>query len=154
MIRAMNLPIFQSRSACCFLLALGGVSMLALPACKRDESPAPAAPAPTVRQDRYSVRGVIAQLPDPANPAAELQIRHEAIPHFRGQSGELGMDTMTMPFPLAKGLALDGLKIGDKVTVSFEVDFDAAADKLLAYRATALEPLPAETELDFSPLKK
>jgi len=29
-----------------------------------------------------------------------------------GEGGELGMDTMTMPFPIAEGLAINALKVG------------------------------------------
>ncbi|MDX2115667.1 MAG: copper-binding protein [Planctomycetota bacterium] len=107
-----------------------------------------------MRKDVYVVRAVVVSLPDAANPASEFQARHEAIPNFVGQDGELGMDTMVMPFPLADGLDLSAFQTGDKVELTFEVDFDAAAQRLLGYRATAVKPLPAETELDFTPLRR
>lgn len=134
------------------ILCVAGVaaSPLMLAGCKR----APEAEANKIRQDRYTVRGEITQLPTPGAPLVEFSVRHEAMPHFRGQGGELGMDTMNMPFPLKEGVSLEGFAVGDKVELAFEVDFDAATDALLGYRATGLTKLPAETVLDFTPLPK
>lgn len=126
----------------------------ALPACKKpDSSTQPTANA-NLRKDRYTVRGQVAMLPTPGNPASEFQVRHEAIPHFVGQDGELGMDTMTMPFPLADGLVLPSVKVGDKVELTFEVDYDTALKQLTGYRAVGATILPPETELDFSSIKR
>lgn len=94
------------------------------------------------------------QLPDPQNPALEFQVRHEAMPHFRGQDGELGMDTMTMAFPLTSGLKLDGLAVGDAIELRFEVDFDASTRQMKDYRATGFTKLDAGTKLDFTRLRK
>ncbi len=125
-----------------------------LPACKKTESKPAAAEQANIRKDRYTVRGEVAMLPTADNPSSEFQVRHEAIPHFVGQDGELGMDTMTMPFPLADGLSLAALKVGDKIELTFEVDFDTQTKKMVSYRAIAATPLPAETELDFSSSKR
>lgn len=108
----------------------------------------------TIHKDHYEVRGIVVQLPSAESPLAEFQVRHEAMPNFRGENNEIGMDTMTMPFPLAGGLTLEGLAVGDKINLAFEVDFDTATGKLKAYRATGFTKLPPETELDFSPLAK
>lgn len=124
------------------------------PACKRSDSKPAAVAQPIIEQHRYTVRGVIEQLPSAAEPTREFQVRHEAIPHFVGQNGALGMDTMTMPFPLAEGLSLGSLKIKDVIELTFEVDYDTAAKKFVEYRAVAVKPLPAGTELDFSRLWK
>ncbi len=124
-----------------------------LPACKESESK-PAVEQPSIRKDRYTVRGQVAMLPIADNPASEFMVRHEAIPHFVGEGGELGMDTMTMPFPVADGLSIDALKVGEKIELTFEVDFDAQSKKMVAYRAVAVTAIPAETELDFSSLEK
>ena len=44
------------------------------------------------------------RLPDPADPQHEIWIRHEAIPDFTSDEGQVvGMDAMTMPFALAEG---------------------------------------------------
>lgn len=128
--------------------------VLPAPACRRDDKPSAPAAERAIRTDRYVVRGVVAALPSAERPGSELQVRHEAMPHFVGQGGQLGMDTMTMPFPLGPGVSLVGIAVGDKVEVSFEVDVDPATQNLIGYRATAIARLPAETELDFSPLKR
>lgn len=68
----------------------------------------------------YRVEGVIAQLP--AGPGTELMIRHAEIPDFVDATGDtVGMSAMTMGFPLAEGLALDGFAPGDSVDIVFEV---------------------------------
>ncbi len=107
---------------------------------------------PPVRKDLYKVRGEVMQLPSPEAPLAEFQVRHEAMPNFRNQDGSLGMNTMTMPFPPVKDLKLDGLKAGDKIMLSFEVNHDITTGNLIDYYATGFEKLPAETVLDFTPL--
>lgn len=137
------------------LVAMAALAaMPAVAACRRaEEKPAPAAES-NIRKDRYTVRGLVVTLPEEGNPSAEFQVRHEAIPHFVGQDGEMGMDTMTMPFPLAEGLSLAAIKVSDKIELTFEVDFDTAAKQLTGYRAVALSVLPADTALDFSPMKR
>ena len=98
--------------------------------------------------DSYTVRGVIVSLPDDENPSDDLMVHHEAIPEFRGQNGEMGMNEMTMPFPVDERLDLDGLEPGQKVRLTFTVDFDEQGQRLLTYRATEVEPLPEGTTLD------
>lgn len=105
-----------------------------------------------VRQDRYTVQGIVAELPIEGSPTTEFKVRHVAMPHFVGQDGKLGMDTMTMGFPVKQGLTLEGLKVGDKIELAFEVDFDTVTGQLLDYRATGFSVLPPETQLDFTPL--
>lgn len=126
---------------------------LTLASCKEGKPSAPAAEATSIRVDRYVVRGQVAMLPDPANPSAEFQVRHEAIPQFVGPEGKLGMDTMTMPFPLADGLSLESVKVGDKIELTFDVDYDTTQRSPVAYRATEVKALPAETTLDFSSIR-
>lgn len=109
--------------------------------------------------DRYQTRGVVVQLPSETN---DLQIRHEAVPEFRGPGGELGMNVMTMPFWPPQGVepdpervadfSLEGVEPGDKVLVTWEVVYDTDAMRPLGFYATAIEELPADTELDFTPL--
>jgi hypothetical protein len=100
------------------------------------------------------VRGQVVQVPVAGAPTSEFQVRHEPIPHFVGQGGALGMDTMIMPFPLADGLSLDGIDEGTKVELTFEVDFNTADQSLVGYRAVAVSVLPADTALDFTPMKR
>lgn len=108
--------------------------------------------ASTIEKHAYTVRGQIVALPSGDGPVREIQVRHEAIPHFRAGGGKLGMNTMVMPFPLVEGLLTSGLREGQKITLHFEVDFDTAADTLTGYRATGIELLPEDTALDWTPL--
>jgi len=111
-------------------------AVLLLAACKE---PAPAPPA----ADRYVVRGEIARLP--ARAGGELLVRHEAIPGFKDRSGAaVGMDAMVMGFGVGPGLALEGLAVGDKVEVTFAVDWTSPS-----LTVEKLVRLPADTPLRF-----
>ena len=84
----------------------------------------------------YTVRGEITQLPEGDGP---LTVRHEAIPDFVSIDGEVvGMDAMTMPFPLADGVSLDGIDAGDPVEFDLEVRWEGSPP----YRITRIEELP------------
>jgi hypothetical protein len=102
----------------------------------------------------YAVRGVVQGMPSPAN---DWSVRHEAIPEFiQGATGpdgtpQLGMNTMTMPFPTPEGYDLSDVDVGDKVMIRFEVDY-AADGSLMQYEVISHELLPPETELNFAPL--
>ncbi len=97
----------------------------------------------------YDVRGVVRQLPRPAAPQPEIWIRHESISDFVDISGKVkGMDSMTMPFFPARELSLVGIAVGDKITFTLEVDWDATPPAQL----TAIEKLPAETVLEWEEL--
>ncbi len=136
------------------LVALGAS---APPGCaqKSDESAQTSTEASeNIRRDLYVVRGEVRRVPIAGEPAAEFVVHHEAIPHYRASEGRLGMNVMSMPFPLAPGLSLEGVSIGDKVEVTFEVEFDTEKDQPVAYRATKVELLPSETELNFTPLPR
>lgn len=142
-------------------LTLLSASLLAtgLAGCARDsddETPEQAtqSAAEAVRTDLYVVRGEVRRVPNPSDPAAEFVVRHEAIPHYRASGGKLGMNTMAMPFPVAAGLSLDEVKVGDKVEVTFEVEYNVEQDRPIAYRATLVQKLPDDTQLDFTPLPK
>lgn len=78
---------------------------------------------PEAPAHRYTVNGEIVALPDPARPdGTDLYLRHEAIPDFVGVDGAtVGMEAMTMGFPLASGVDLAGLEVGDAVVFDFEV---------------------------------
>lgn len=68
----------------------------------------------------YEARGEIAKLPDATSP--QIWIRHEAIPDFRDAEGEVvGMESMTMPFDVAPGLALEGFAPGDRIAFRLEM---------------------------------
>lgn len=96
--------------------------------------------------DTYEVRGVVVRVPDPAEPLADLVIRHEAIDDFRSMQGEVvGMDSMSMPFPVASGVELTEIEPGSKVDFTLEVEWEGEPP----YRVVRIEELPADTELDF-----
>jgi len=94
----------------------------------------------------YTVRGRVVTLPDPANPLSEFRVKHEAIDDFVDASGEVvGMSVMEMPFPLAKGVSLEGVEPGDVVEVTFAVWWQPRRH----YEATRVVELPRDTVLDF-----
>lgn len=106
-------------------------------------SPAPDAPPDAT----YTVRGEIAKLP--TEGSNEVWIHHEAIPDFRDQKGEtVGMESMTMPFPLGPQVAAGELAMGERVTFDFEVRW-AGRGRPLA--VTRIEPLTKGTKLAFDP---
>jgi len=95
----------------------------------------------------YSVRGEIAKMPGGAS--SELWIQHEAIPDFRNDKGEtVGMESMTMPFPVGAGVSLEGLAPGDRVAFDFEVRWQGSGRPLAI---TKIERLPDGTRLGFDP---
>ena len=79
-----------------------------------------------------------------------FQLHHEAIPGFVGRDGQAsGMESMTMPFELEKGVSLEGVAVGDPVEIKLHVDWSAD----LAVVVTALSELPAGTKLDLPGLE-
>lgn len=77
-------------------------------------------PEPVGAIQTYEVNGVIARLP--AGAGTELMIQHEPIPDFVNAAGDtVGMKAMTMGFPTAESVDLQGLAPGDSVSVRFVV---------------------------------
>jgi Cu/Ag efflux protein CusF len=98
----------------------------------------------------YTTRGQVVQLPDPANPGTGLTLNHEAIDQFMDRQGEIvGMDPMSMPFPVAKDLSLEGLQVGDVVELKLHVDWGGDPE----VEIVELRELPAGTRLDFRAAK-
>lgn len=135
-------PILALVTASLFLAACGGGT---------SEAPAPEETAAAETEaapdaEVYQVRGEVTQLPDPENPSAQLMVQHEPIPDFKNSKGEMvGMNAMEMPFPVGEGVSLEGVAVGDKVLLTFEVQFQPST----RYEVTAIEKLPADTTLDF-----
>jgi len=104
------------------LVTSGGVS------CERTAPTVPPVPPPptsAVPAMVYTVNGRIEQLPDTAVKGSMLQVHHEDIPGFVSREGKVvGMNAMTMPFPPAPGVSLQGLSVGDEVELTFEVRWD------------------------------
>ncbi|HEX2163203.1 MAG TPA: copper-binding protein [Thermoanaerobaculia bacterium] len=95
---------------------------------------------------RYDVRGVVVQVPNPADPLSNLVIRHEAIDGFRALDGSVvGMDSMSMPFPVTDAVDLSGVEPGDKVDFTLEVEWEGEPP----YRIARLAELPPDTELEY-----
>jgi Copper binding periplasmic protein CusF len=93
----------------------------------------------------YAGRGRVAQLPGPQGSRL-LYLQHEPIDDFRDRQGKIvGMDSMTMPFPLADGVSLAGVRAGDPVAFELRVDWTAETE----VEITSLRKLPAGTRLVF-----
>lgn len=102
------------------------------------------APAPAA--DVYTVRGVVAKLPQADGRDGDLYIHHVPIPGFRDERGKVvGMMSMTMPFPVAAGVSLAGIAPGDPVEFTFTV----AWKQPVGYQVIRIQKLPAGTVVDF-----
>lgn len=95
----------------------------------------------------YTVRGEVVAPPDRERRGVrQLRVRHEAIPDFVGFDGEVvGMASMTMPFPVAPDVSLEGVEPGDPVELTFEVRWEGSPP----LRIVGLRKLPPGTALDF-----
>jgi Cu/Ag efflux protein CusF len=95
--------------------------------------------------DRYTVQGEVAKLPAETGDTS-LYIRHAAIPDYKNENGEVvGMSTMTMPFPVAEGVSIEGLDPGDPVEFTFTMRWKPQGH----YEIVEITELPAGTEIDF-----
>jgi len=109
----------------------------------RTATPAPNDPS---RVETYLVRGEVTMLPEPGNPASQFMVKHEPVPNYMNAKGEVvGMNSMTMPFPPADENLLEGLAVGDKVLLTWEVRWFGDPKSIV----TKIEKLPPETELHF-----
>lgn len=107
---------------------------------------APAAPPAGPPDASYAVRGEIRQLPRPEGN--EILIRHEAVPDLKDSSGKVvGMASMTMPFALGADVDRSRLAVGDRISFTLEVRWNAG-DPITV---TKLAPLAPGTRLDFDP---
>ncbi|MFQ5767145.1 MAG: copper-binding protein [Acidobacteriota bacterium] len=76
--------------------------------------------------DYYTVRAKVIGLPEPGSEFPRIFLHHEAIKDLKGVDGAVwGMDSMTMPFFLAKGVDLNGVAVGDIVEFTLKVDWKA-----------------------------
>lgn len=114
---------------------------LALAGCGGEGGDARQGPPPDAS---YEVQGIVQRLP--AEPDNSLYVRHEAIDDFRDAQGEVvGMDSMTMPFPVAEGVSLEGIEPGDAVAFTFEIRWHTQP----RFQVTKVRELPAGTEIEF-----
>lgn len=110
----------------------------------------------TSTPDFYSnILGEVTQIPVAGDPSKSLRIHHQQIPNFKTKDGTInvnskgisGMASMTMEFPLADGVNIDDLAIGDKVSFDFQVNWGGSA---VAWEVTKIEKIDPATEIDFS----
>jgi len=74
---------------------------------------------------KYTVRAEVVELPSAANGNLFV-LHHEAIDGFVTRDGKAeGMDSMTMPFLVAKNVPLTEIQPNDKVEVLLHVDWRA-----------------------------
>lgn len=94
----------------------------------------------------YTVRGRVAQLPEAGNPASGFVVAHQAVDDFVDRQGEVvGMDPMTMSFPLGPKVSLAGLAVNDPVEFTLHVDWSATPP----VRITSVHKLPPGTPIVF-----
>lgn len=139
----MNRPGPSPRRLAAHVIAAAGLfaCALALTACPEKK---PVEPAASGSRHTYVVRGVVAMVPDPSHPIREFMVHHEAIPGFVRKDGTLGMNEMTMAFPLGEGASLAGIEVGDKVEVEFHVEWEPRA----RFWTSRVTELPEETALE------
>jgi hypothetical protein len=106
----------------------------------------PEEPKPNIIQ--YTVRGVVMNLPADDRPASEFVVRHEPVPSYMMGGKVVGMKSMQMPFPLEDGLCVRGLSVGQKIELSFEVEYNEAGSPVNVF-AVSVKPLPRDTALHF-----
>jgi Cu/Ag efflux protein CusF len=97
----------------------------------------------------YTIRAKVQQLPTQENGG--LMLEHEPIDNYVARSGRVeGMDSMTMPFPVAKDVSLEGIQAGDIVEVQLHIDWDAEERQV---EIISVRELPPDTKLHFGEAK-
>jgi len=101
---------------------------------------------PTAAPDVYTVQGIIEKLPQADGPDRSVYIHHQAIPGYKNKDGEIvGMQSMTMPFPVGPDVSLEDIMPGDPVEFTFEMAWEPQGH----YEITAIRELPPGTAVDF-----
>jgi Cu/Ag efflux protein CusF len=136
-------------AAAIFVFGTGGCE-------KRGSGSASAAKAPDRAADAtYTTRAEVKMVPVKGKATSEFIVRHEAIDNFVDpRTGDVGMNSMEMPFTVKDEKMLEGITIGDKVKMTFGVwyaEMPGQAGKKQIERSvvTVIEKLPAGTELTF-----
>lgn len=111
------------------------------------------------RMDLYTgIRGEIKSMPADGVAGDDPKIHHTQIVDFKGADGSIpvtadgiaGMRSMTMPFPMAEGVSLDGIAAGDKIEFDFEVRWN---DGRASWEVTRIEKLDPSVEIDYENVK-
>jgi Copper binding periplasmic protein CusF len=98
----------------------------------------------------YRLRGQVVAVAAGGGGPRLLTLRHEPVDDFVDRQGQVtGMDAMTMPFPVARGVSLAAIAPGDTVAVTLCVDWQAEPELAIV----GLRRLPAGTRLDFRPAR-
>lgn len=112
--------------------------------------------APPCAGRDYALRGQVAAATARGSGPRLITLRHEPIDDFADRQGQVvGMDSMVMAFPVARGVPpaqiaeIAAVAPGDTVAVRLCVDWQAAPEVAV----TALRKLPAGTRLDFRPAR-
>jgi hypothetical protein len=124
------------------------------PAVPQPDTPAAQAPDDGLLRHSYTVRGLVVVVPSAGRPMDDLEIRHEAIPDYKTRDGTVfvnskgvtGMGSMTMGFPVAEGVSLEGIDPGDKIEFVLVTTW---GETYPDYAVTEIRELPADTELNF-----
>jgi Cu/Ag efflux protein CusF len=120
---------------------LVALALLAAVAAPRGAHASPDSPSSKVKH--YTFRAEVVRMPE--RPGGEVTLRHEAIDDFTDETGAVvGMDSMVMPFPVAREASLSGIGVGDKVEATFVIDWDQGRMQL-----ERIAKLPRETALHF-----
>lgn len=82
-------------------------------------------------------------LPKAGDPSSAFTLFHEDINEWMRPDGGKGMHAMMMPFPLAKGVSLEGIDVGDKVEVSVR-QYKSGP---IPYEVLTIRKLPSNTAL-------
>ena len=108
----------STRSLLCSMALFGCLAPLA--GCGDPEQPA--TEAAVAATHRYDVAGEVLAVQGPVAGLTRLSIAHEEIPAFRDLETDevVGMPAMTMPFPVAAGLAIPAE--GERVRFTLLVD--------------------------------
>jgi len=97
------------------------------------------------RGRNYVVRAQVVEMPGAAN-GQTFTLHHEAVDDFVTHDGKVeGMDSMTMPFLVARTVPLAEIHPGDKIEVILHVDWQS--DR--AVEITGLRKLAPTQNLDF-----
>ena len=138
-----------------FLLVAGllaGAAVLpSLAACGHESADATAEIDSDAKIADYTVRGRVAQLPEAGKPTTSFRVHHEPIPEWKKNYNQppVGMNAMVMEFPPASPSVIEGIAVGDVVSMTFRVEYDEDDGMLKGWKATRVEKLPADTALVF-----
>jgi hypothetical protein len=106
--------------------------------------------APACGGRGYQLRGQVVAMAAGGGGPRLLTLRHEPVDDFVDRQGQVtGMDAMTMPFPVARGVSLAAIAAGDTVAATLCVDWQAEPELAIV----GLRRLPAGTRLDFRPAR-